>query len=65
MTHTARAVRHFGLNALHHFTVLAGILVFPFVLLSRRVGLRIPMGSLVARIHDAHERAVTADETDR
>ena len=58
MTHAARAVRHAGLHALHHLTVLAGILVFPFVLLSRRAGVRLPIGSVVARIHDAYDAAV-------
>ncbi|WP_277552503.1 hypothetical protein [Halobaculum limi] len=65
MTHAARTVRHAGLNALHHLTVLAGILAFPFVLLSRRVGVSIPMGAVVSRIHDAYERALDSDETER
>lgn len=65
MTHAARAVRHAGLNALHHLTVFAGILAFPLVLLSRRIGVSIPMGAVVSRIHDAYERALDGDETDR
>lgn len=66
MTHAARAVRHAGLHALHHLTVFAGILAFPLVLLGRRVGVRLPIGAAVARIHGAYDAAVDAatDATD-
>ncbi|MFC7096174.1 hypothetical protein [Halobaculum marinum] len=62
MTQAARAVRHAGLHALHHLTVFAGICAFPFVLLSRQVGIRLPIGGVVARIHDAYDAAVDAAE---
>ncbi|QZX98866.1 hypothetical protein [Halobaculum rubrum] len=69
MTHAAHAVRTVGLNALHHLTVLAGILAFPVVLLGRRAGVTLPFGQVVARIHDAYDAAAesagdagTADE---
>lgn len=62
MTHAVRAVRNAGLYALHHLTVFAGILAFPLVLLSRRAGVPLPMGSVVSRIHDAYES--TAESTD-
>ncbi|WP_435064977.1 hypothetical protein [Halobaculum sp. EA56] len=70
MTHAARAVRHAGLNALHHLTVLAGILAFPVALLGRRAGVTLPIGRVVARIHEAYDAAAdgatpTADEGDQ
>ncbi|UIO98963.1 hypothetical protein Hbl1158_10500 [Halobaculum sp. CBA1158] len=60
MTHAVRAARRAGVHALHHLTVLTGILAFPLVLLTRKAGVRLPMGSIVSRIHDAYERVVDA-----
>ncbi|WP_348608991.1 hypothetical protein [Halobaculum rarum] len=67
MTHAARAVQTVGLNALHHLTVLAGILAFPVVLLGRRAGVTLPIGGIVARVHEAYDAAAadSADETGR
>lgn len=66
MTYAVRAAHRAGVHALHHLTVLTGILVFPFILLTRRAGVRLPMGSIVSRIHDAYERVVdtTGDSTE-
>ena len=64
MTHAVRAVRTTGLFALHHLTVLAGILAFPLVFLGRQVGLRLPMGAVVARIHEAYDAATDAGDAD-
>ena len=66
MTHAVRAAHRAGVHAIHHLTVLAGILVFPFVLLTRRAGVRLPMGPVVSRIRDTYEGVVdaTGDSTD-
>ncbi|SHH25329.1 hypothetical protein [Halobaculum gomorrense] len=60
MTHAVRAAHRAGVHALHHLTVLTGILAFPLVLLTRKVGVRLPMGAMVSRIHDAYEAVVDA-----
>lgn len=67
MTHAVRAAHRAVVHAIHHLTVLAGILAFPFVLLTRKAGVRLPMGSAVSRIRDTYERVVdaTGDSTDR
>jgi hypothetical protein len=58
MTHAVRAAHRAGVHALHHLTVLAGILAFPLVLLTRKAGVRLPIGAVVSRIHDAYEAVV-------
>lgn len=62
MTTVARSVRTAGLFALHHTTVFAGILLFPFALAGRRAGVTLPLGSVVTRIHDAYDAAVDAED---
>lgn len=66
MTYAVRAAHRAGVHALHHLTVLTGILAFPLILLTRRAGVRLPMGSFVSRIRDTYERVVeaTGDSTD-
>lgn len=60
MTHAVRAARRAGVHAIHHLTVLAGICAFPLVLLTRKAGLRLPMGAAVSRIRETYEAVVDA-----
>ncbi|MFC6785953.1 hypothetical protein ACFQFH_08605 [Halobaculum halobium] len=62
MTHAARAARRAGIHALHHLTLLTGILAFPFVLLTRNAGVSLPVGAVVSRIHDTYDRVVDATD---
>lgn len=50
-TDTARRA---GLFTLHQFTVLTGILLFPLVLATRRVGVRLGFDRVVNRISRAY-----------
>lgn len=61
MTTATRSVRTAGLFAIHHLTVLAGIMLFPFALLTRRAGVTLPMGAVLSRIHDAYDATVNPD----
>lgn len=47
------AIRRGVLTGLHRVTVLSGIVLFPFVLVAERIGLRIPMERLLTRLHEA------------
>ena len=61
-----QSVRHAGLFALHQMTVLAGILLFPVVIATRRLGLPLPVGRAVERVCRAYgESTAEAGETDR
>ena len=53
MTATDSA-RRAGLFTLHQFTVLTGILMFPLVLATRRVGVRLGFDSVLTRISRAY-----------
>lgn len=53
MTATDSA-RRAGLFTLHQFTLLTGILLFPLVLATRRVGVRLGLDRTMARISRAY-----------
>ncbi|QLG27033.1 hypothetical protein HUG10_05515 [Halorarum halophilum] len=48
------SVRRAGLFTLHQFTVLTGILLFPLVLATRRVGVRLGFDNVLTRISHAY-----------
>ena len=48
------SARRAGLFTLHQFTVLTGILLFPFVLATRRAGVRLGFDRVVTRISRAY-----------
>ncbi|QLG62323.1 hypothetical protein [Halorarum salinum] len=56
------SVRRAGLFTLHQFTVLTGILLFPLVLTTRRVGVRLGFDRAVARVSRAYAEQREADE---
>lgn len=45
------------LFAAYQTALLTGIVTFPLALLSKRAGLSLPIGRLVNRLGEAHERA--------
>jgi len=51
------------LLALYQLTLLAGIVLMPFALLTSRFGVRLPVDRPVRRLKAAYERAETAEPT--
>jgi hypothetical protein len=50
-------LRHTTLFAAYQTALVLGILTFPLALLTERLGMTPPIGRLVDRLDDAHERA--------
>jgi hypothetical protein len=50
-TDTARRA---GLFTVHQLTVITGIMLFPLVLATRRVGVRLGLDRVVSRVSDAY-----------
>lgn len=48
------SARRAGLFTLHQFTVFTGILLFPLILATRRVGVRFGLNRVVTRVSHAY-----------